>query len=88
MEIVIFWVNTTIPANATIGRYPIMFDVSSDEFPAGVFSLSSEIKVVKNIKVWLYALYALITLLILAVFFYRKRKIILEDKKFSKKIRE
>ena len=88
MEIVIFWVNTSIPSNATVGKYAIRFDVSSDEFPAGVFSLSSEIKVVKNIKTWLYALYAFITLLILVVFFYRKRKILLEEKKLGRKTRE
>ena len=31
MEIVIFWVNATIPVDSKIGKYPVSFDVSSDD---------------------------------------------------------
>jgi hypothetical protein len=51
MEIVMFIVNTTIPADAAIGKYSVSFDVSSDEFPVGVFFLSTEIKVLNKINI-------------------------------------
>ena len=85
MEIVIFRVNTTIPEDAEIGRYRYVFDVKSDEFPTGVFELIDEIKVVKRLRTELYSLYALISIIILAILFYRKWEISKQGKKKSKK---
>lgn len=85
MEIVIYNVNITVPNNATQGKYPFIFDVESEEFPTGVFKLSEEIKIMKRINVELYAAYLLISIILLAVLFYRKRKIALQDKNKSKK---
>lgn len=85
MEIVIFRVNTTIPEDAEIGIYRYIFDVKSDEFPTGVFELNDEIKVVKRLRTELYTLYALLSIIILAILFYRKWEISKQGKKKSKK---
>jgi hypothetical protein len=85
MEIVMFIVNTTIPADAQVGKYSVSFDVSSTEFPTGVFWLSTEIKVLNRINTGLYAFYAAVTIALLALLFYRKRKIALQAVDTSKK---
>jgi hypothetical protein len=74
MEIRIFYVNVTIPSNILSTKYPIKFGLVSEEFPVGIFSLESEIKVVDRIKVELYIFYTLLILLILFLLFYRKWK--------------
>lgn len=85
MEIIIFRVNATIPEDAEIGRYRYTYDVKSDEFPTGVFQLNDEIKVVKRLNVELYAIYAITSIIILAILFYRKWEIAKQGKKKSKK---
>jgi len=74
MEIRIFYVNVTIPPNLISAKYPIKFNLVSEEFPVGVFSLESEIKVVDRIKVELYLFYTFLILFILTLLFYRKWK--------------
>lgn len=72
MEIRIFFVNITIPPDIEEGKYPLNFDVSSDEFPRGVFRLDSELKVVRKIRTELYILYIAVIIGILVLLFYRK----------------
>lgn len=74
MEIRIFYVNVTIPSNISSGKYPVKFDLRSEEFPVGVFSLETEIKAVDRIKIELYLFYTLLILIILILLFYRKWK--------------
>ena len=80
MEIIVFYVNATIPPDTKEGRYVLNMDVYSYEFPKGVFKLSSEIKVVKHINTLLYGTYAAIAVLLLVWLFIRKYKISKEDK--------
>jgi len=86
MEIRIYYVNVSIPEDAEKGTYPIKFDVSSSEFPIGVFSLESEIKVVNRLRKEFYALYVLIMVIILILLFYRKFKIKKINEKEKRKI--
>jgi uncharacterized membrane protein len=74
MEIRIFYVNVTIPKNISSGKYPIKFNLISDEFPPGIFSLETEIKAVDRIKVELYLFYTFLILFIIFLLFYRKWK--------------
>ncbi|MGY4884711.1 MAG: hypothetical protein ACP5NZ_04000 [Nanobdellota archaeon] len=74
MEIRVFVVNVTVPKDLLSAKYPIKFNVFSDEFPIGVFSLESEIKAVDRIKVELYIFYTLLIFIILMWLFYRKWK--------------
>ena len=74
MEIRIYNVNVSIPQNTKTGKYPIKFDISSNEFPKGLFFLDSEIKVVREIKTYVYIIYAFFIGVILALLFYRKFK--------------
>ena len=71
--------NATIPANATIGTYPIIVDVYADEFPKGVFKLSSEIKVVQSINYLLYGFYVLVAISIIIWLFVRKNRMWKEE---------
>jgi hypothetical protein len=74
MEIRVFYVNVTIPEEIPSGKYPIKFDLRSNEFPAGIFYLETEVKAVDRIKVELYLFYTLLILFILFWLFYRKWK--------------
>jgi uncharacterized membrane protein len=77
MEIRIYYVNITIPENTTEKKYPILFDVIADEFPIGVFSLGGEkeqLEVVRKINMPLYVFFAIVSIIILALLFYRKYK--------------
>jgi uncharacterized membrane protein len=74
MEIRIYYVNVSIPGNTETGKYPIKFDIASNEFPRGVFSLESEIKVVRKINTWVYVIYVILIVAILGLLFYRKLK--------------
>ena len=74
MEIRIYYVNVSVPETEATGTYPIKVDISSSEFPIGVFSLESEIKVVRKIRTSIYVIYATIIVLILFLLFYRKFK--------------
>lgn len=74
MEIRVFYVNVTIPQEIISAKYSVKFDLISDEFPAGIFSLETEIKVVDRIKIELYLFYTFLILLILFLLFYRKWK--------------
>lgn len=74
MEIRRYLVNISIGADVANGKYPIKFDVLSLEFPRGVFSMNEEIEIVRHIKWWIYILYGLASLLILAILIYRKIK--------------
>jgi len=78
MEIVIFYVNATIPENATLGKYPIIFDVYADEFPSDVFKLSSEITVVQKIDYVQYGIYLLIAIGLIIWLFVRKNRMLKE----------
>lgn len=86
MEIRIYYVNVSIPENTERGTYPIKFDVSCIEFPMGVFSLESEIKVVDRIKKEFYIVYVLLMIIILILLFYRKHKIKKINEKEKRKI--
>jgi uncharacterized membrane protein len=72
MEIRFYLVNITIPEDTPEGKYPLLFDVSSAEFPQGVFSLKDEIKIVRRINTELYIAYAVLSVLIIAFLIYRK----------------
>jgi len=74
MEIRIFYVNVTIPSDIPPGKIPIKFDLVSNEFPVGIFSLESEIKVMDKANIGLYLFYTFLILLILFWLFYRKWK--------------
>jgi uncharacterized membrane protein len=74
MEIIIFRVNVTIPSEIPSAKYTVKFDLASLEFPAGIFSLETEIKVVDRIRVELYLFYTFLILFILFWLFYRKWK--------------
>ena len=74
MEIVIFNVNVTIPSETPSAKYLVKFDLLSGEFPVGIFSLETEIKVVDRIKVELYIFYTFLIILIIFWLFYRKWK--------------
>ncbi|OGJ21229.1 hypothetical protein A3K73_02310 [Candidatus Pacearchaeota archaeon RBG_13_36_9] len=86
MEIRIYYVNVSIPETEEKGTYPIKFEVSSDEFPIGVFSLESEIKVINRLKKEFYILYVLIMVIILILLFYRKFKIKKINEKEKRKL--
>ena len=75
MEIGIFWINVTIPEDAQVGIHPLSIDVSSDEFPVGVFRLGTQITVKKRIPIELYVFYACLTLALIIFTFVRKRRI-------------
>jgi uncharacterized membrane protein len=72
MEIVRFVVTTTIPADSQQGYYNYAFDVSSDQFPIGIFTYSDRFKVVDNINYPLYGAMAFISVAIIAVLLWRK----------------
>ncbi len=74
MEIRIYYVNVSIPENTETRKYPIKFDVASKEFPRGIFSLQSEIKIVRKINTWAYIIYVILIAAILTELFYRKFK--------------
>ncbi len=74
MEIRIFYVNATIPPEISPGKYPVKFDLVSNEFPIGVFFLQSEVKIVERVKIELYLFYSLLIVIILFWLFYRKWK--------------
>lgn len=74
MEIRIYYINVSVPEDLEPKKYPINFDVASNEFPRGVFSLQSEIKVVRKINTWVYITYAVLIVAILGLLFYRKFK--------------
>jgi hypothetical protein len=75
LEIRIFIVNMTIPKDIKSGKYPLVFDVSTKEFPVGIFKLNTEIKIVDRIKYELYFIYTFLIILILIILFYRKIKL-------------
>jgi uncharacterized membrane protein len=75
MEIKRYFVNVSVPLNATEGKYQIKFDIGADEFPMGIFMLENELQVVRKLKTGLYATYAAISIIILALFFFRKYKL-------------
>lgn len=75
MEIKRYWVHIFVPSNSTEGKYPINFDIGSDEFPPGIFILENEIKVVRKIRTGVYITYAAISIILIAILIYRKIKI-------------
>lgn len=75
MEVVIIWVSAEIPEDTSRGVYPLKFGCSAVEFPQGVFTLESEIKVVKKIRKIYYPIYTIIILGLIALLIYRKYKI-------------
>jgi len=85
MEIRIFTVNASIPKDSEEKRYPISFDVKSDEFPKNVFIFNSEIKVVRRVKNELYIFYMLIIIALFVLLFYRKHMIKKQDNEKRKK---
>jgi len=72
MEIVIFTVNMTV--TDTTGTIPANFDISADQFPKGVFTLESEIEVVEEHNIFMYATYTILIIAIITTLIYRKYK--------------